>query len=172
MKNLLKTLEIPFDIVNPNLSSKQILNVVKHWLKNLLKINLQLFTISKGTFETYTLKSTNESSFKLLREEVIQLIAKSILDQDVIVSTTGLASRELLNSGHQQPNHSQDFLTVGGMGHASQIALGISIQKKIAGILFDGDGALLMHMGSLVTNGNLKSQNFTHILLNNSSANR
>ena len=103
MKNLFKTLEIPFDIVNPNLSSIQILNVVNTLVEKSFKNKSPVvLLVSKGTFEAYTLKSTKESSFKLLREEVIQLIAKSILDQDVIVSTTGLASRELFEFRHQR----------------------------------------------------------------------
>jgi len=172
MKDLLKTLEIPFDNVNPNLSSTQILNVLNTLIEKSFKNKSPaVLLVSKGTFESYSLKSTNENSFKLLREEVIQLIAKSILDKDVIVSTTGLASRELFEfRASTNQNHSQDFLTVGGMGHANQIALGIAIQKKDRRVYcLDGDGALLMHMGSLVTNGSMKSQNFTHVLLNNSS---
>ena len=172
MKDLLKTLEIPFDNVNPNLSSTQILNVLNALIEKSFKNKSPaVLLVSKGTFESYSLKSTNENSFKLLREEVIQLIAKSILDKDVIVSTTGLASRELFEfRASTNQNHSQDFLTVGGMGHANQIALGIAIQKKDRRVYcLDGDGALLMHMGSLVTNGSMKSQNFTHVLLNNSS---
>ena len=172
MKDLLKTLEIPFDNVNPNLSSTQILNVLNALIEKSFKNKSPaVLLVSKGTFESYSLKSTNENSFKLLREEVIQLIAKSILDKDVIVSTTGLASRELFEfRASTNQNHSQDFLTVGGMGHANQIALGIAIQKKDRRVYcLDGDGALLMHMGSLVTNGSLKCQNFIHVLLNNSS---
>jgi len=172
MKDLLKTLEIPFDNVNPNLSSTQILNVLNTLIEKSFKNKSPaVLLVSKGTFESYTLKSTNENSFQLLREEVIQLIVKSILDKDVIVSTTGLASRELFEfRTSTNQNHSQDFLTVGGMGHANQIALGIAIQKKDRRVYcLDGDGALLMHMGSLVTNGSMKSQNFTHVLLNNSS---
>jgi phosphonopyruvate decarboxylase len=172
MKDLLKTLEIPFDNVNPNLSSTQILNVVNALIEKSFKNKSPVvLLVSKGTFEDYTLKSSKDNSFKLLREEVIQLIAESILNKDVIVSTTGLASRELFEfRASTNQSHSQDFLTVGGMGHASQIALGIAIQKKDRRVYcLDGDGALLMHMGSLVTNGSLKSQNFTHVLLNNSS---
>ena len=172
MKGLLKTLEIPFDNVNPNLSSTQILNVVNALIEKSFKNKSPVvLLVSKGTFEDYTLKSIKENSFKLLREEVIQLFTESILNKDVIVSTTGLASRELFEfRASTNQNHSQDFLTVGGMGHASQIALGIAIQKKDRRVYcLDGDGALLMHMGSLVTNGSLKRQNFTHVLLNNSS---
>jgi phosphonopyruvate decarboxylase len=172
MKNLLKTLGIPFDNVNPTLTSKEILNIVTALVEKSLKVKSPVaLLVSKGTFKDYMLKSTKENSFELLREEVIQIIAKNILDKDIIVTTTGLASRELFEfRAATNQNHTQDFLTVGGMGHASQIALSIAIQKKDRRVYcLDGDGALLMHMGSMVTNGSLNCQNFTHVLLNNSS---
>ena len=64
--------------------------------------------------------------------------------------------------------HHRDFLTVGGMGHANQIALGISIAKPNKTVYcFDGDGAVLMHTGSLGIIGDLKIENFKHIIFNN-----
>ena len=64
--------------------------------------------------------------------------------------------------------HHRDFLTVGGMGHANQIALGIALAKpnKIV-YCFDGDGATLMHTGSLGIIGDLKPSNYKHIIFNN-----
>ena len=71
--------------------------------------------------------------------------------------------REALEQGHKK-----DFLTVGSMGHASQIALGIALQKKDRKVYcLDGDGAILMHMGALATIGTLKPNNYKHILFNN-----
>jgi phosphonopyruvate decarboxylase len=73
--------------------------------------------------------------------------------------------REFIIQGHEK-----DFLTVGGMGHASQIALGIALEKKDRRIFcFDGDGAALMHMGSMATIGIFKPDNYVHILFNNGS---
>ena len=171
MKNLFKTLEIPFENITPTLSSSEISNIASKLIEKSLKESPVALLVSKGTFENYILKSNKENSFKLLREEVVHLIAKNISDKDIIVSTTGLGSRELYEfRASTNQNHAQDFLTVGGMGHASQIALGIAINKKDRRIYcLDGDGALLMHMGSIVTNGKQGSKNFTHVLLNNSS---
>ena len=65
-------------------------------------------------------------------------------------------------------SHEKDFLTVGSMGHASQIALGIALQKKARTVYcFDGDGAVLMHMGGLTTIGSIKPSNYIHVLFNN-----
>lgn len=60
-----------------------------------------------------------------------------------------MASRELyeLRDKHGQ-GHAKDFLTVGSMGHASQIALGIALSKPDKKIFcIDGDGAAIMHLG-------------------------
>ena len=87
----------------------------------------------------------------------------------VIVSTTGMISRELfeyresVNQGHER-----DFLTVGSMGHASQIALGIALRQADRKVYcFDGDGAVLMHMGSLAVIGSLHPANYVHVVFNN-----
>ena len=61
-----------------------------------------------------------------------------------------------------------DLLTVGSMGHANQIALGIALEKPDRNIFcFDGDGAILMHTGSMGIIGNLAPKNFKHIVFNN-----
>ena len=58
---------------------------------------------------------------------------------------------------------------VGGMGHSSALALGFSLNKKNPIICLDGDGSVLMHMGSLRSCGLMARKNFKHILLNNNS---
>lgn len=80
-----------------------------------------------------------------------------------------MLSRELFEIREKlgQP-HVHDFLTVGSMGHASQIALGISMQKPNTPVAcLDGDGAFLMHMGSAAIVGANASRNFKHIIFNN-----
>ena len=58
---------------------------------------------------------------------------------------------------------------VGGMGHSSMVALGASLHTKKDVICLDGDGSLIMHMGSIVNIGFSAERNFKHILLNNFS---
>ena len=84
-----------------------------------------------------------------------------------IVSTTGFASREVFESRKKlNQGHSRDFLTVGGMGHASQIAVGIAKSNSLRKVLcIDGDGALLMHSGSLAISS--ECNNLIHVLINN-----
>ena len=108
------------------------------------------------------------SKYKLSREEVIKKIVDSLNTNDVIVSTTGMASRELheyLKSSQIKIGH---FLTVGGMGHASQISAGIAVKNKQRKVIcLDGDGSLIMHLGSLSTIGTTSNLNLTHFVLNN-----
>ena len=107
---------------------------------------------------------------KMVREEIIRHIV-SVSGEDPIVSTTGKASRELfeIREANKQ-SHKYDFLTVGSMGHSSSIALGVAINKQDKKIwCIDGDGALLMHMGSMAVLGANKPKNMVHIVINNSA---
>jgi len=105
------------------------------------------------------------------REDAIRVMIDALDSEDIVVSTTGKTSRELFEYRVKlKKGHSNDFLTVGSMGHSSQIALGIAMQKPNKQVFcFDGDGAVLMHAGSLGINGILGTKNFKHIVLNNGS---
>ena len=127
------------------------------------------FVIKKGTFEDYALQNNTTVEADMSREEAIEKIMLSAPETAAFVSTTGMASRELyeLRDKHGQ-GHSKDFLTVGGMGHASQIALSIAMQKKDRTIYcIDGDGASIMQMGGMATIGTRNPSNMVHIVLNN-----
>lgn len=105
----------------------------------------------------------------LSREAVIEVIIKNLPSNTVVVSTTGMISRELyeLRISLKQ-DRSFDFLTVGSMGHASQIALGISqAQPDTQVVCLDGDGAAIMHLGGMTNIGTTNKGNFLHIVLNN-----
>ncbi len=165
---LLKTLKIPYVVISKNTQNiNQVLNKAVKYAKD--KSTPYSILVKKGTFEPYSLKNKLETNYDLNREDAIIKITKLLSDNDIIVATTGKTSRELFefrsknNQGHQR-----DFLTVGGMGHANQIALGIALSKPNKKVYcFDGDGAILMHTGSLGIIGNLKPQNFKHIVFNN-----
>lgn len=125
--------------------------------------------IEKDTFEDYNLKNVEVNNLTMSREEAIQTVAAALCENDCIVSTTGMISRELfeyrtaLNQGH-----ARDFLTVGSMGHASQIALGIALAQPERRVwCFDGDGAAIMHMGSMAIVANKAPKNYVHVVFNN-----
>jgi phosphonopyruvate decarboxylase len=112
------------------------------------------------------MKPDHEES-QLTREEAIAAVIAALPDDMPIVSTTGMASRELFELRKASGSgHHRDFLTVGGMGHASQIAAGIAIARPDRQIVcVDGDGAVLMHMGSLTVSADCS--NLLHIVINN-----
>ena len=108
---------------------------------------------------------------EMTREEALEKIILSASPSTAFVSTTGMASRELfeLRVKHGQ-GHEKDFLTVGSMGHASQIALSIAMQKKERKVYcIDGDGAALMHLGGMAIIGSRSPENYVHIVLNNNA---
>lgn len=127
------------------------------------------FIVRKNTFEPYTLQRHEVNEYSLSREEAIQKVAASLSAKDVIVSTTGMISRELFEYRTAQgQGHERDFLTVGSMGHASQIALGIALEKTDRRVwCFDGDGAALMHLGSVAIIADKAPENFVHVIFNN-----
>jgi phosphonopyruvate decarboxylase len=127
------------------------------------------FIIEKDTFEEYTLQNQTVMPYHMNREQAIQMVVDSMDSKAVIISTTGMISRELFEYREKNgQKHNHDFLAVGSMGHASQIGLGIALQRKDKRIYcFDGDGAVLMHMGVLATIGVMKPDNYVHVVFNN-----
>ncbi len=125
--------------------------------------------IEKDTFDDYKLRKVEENELTMSREEAIRKVASSIEDKACIVSTTGMISRELFEARTSwNQGHERDFLTVGSMGHASQIALGIALQKPDRRVYcFDGDGASIMHMGNMAITASMKCKNYVHVIFNN-----
>ena len=125
--------------------------------------------VRKGTFEPYKPKEQESGQFEMTREGAIEAVVSALGETDAIVSTTGHISRELYEyrarAGH---GHQREFLTVGSMGHASQIAMGIALAKPARQVIcLDGDGAMLMHMGGAAIVGAAGVANFKHVIFNN-----
>lgn len=165
---LLNTMGINFDVLSKDedKAEKQIAKAVAA-LKNK---EVYALVIEKDTFDTYQLSTVNSQlELSLSREEAIQTVAAALGEKDCIVSTTGMISRELFEyraAMHQ--GHERDFLTVGSMGHASQIALGIAMAQPQRRVwCFDGDGAAIMHMGSMAIVASKKPANYVHVVFNN-----
>ena len=167
---LLETLDIPYEILTKDIEDTKIklLSAIKYMNKFNAPFAL---VVKKGTFEKYEQINESQQNYELSREKAINLIIDNLDEQDVVVSTTGMISRELFESRTQKnQKHETDFLTVGSMGHASQIALGIAISNpKKQVFCLDGDGSVIMHMGSLGIIGSKQLKNFKHIILNNES---
>ena len=167
---LLETMDIKYDILNSDfkIASKQIEKAVIYMKEFQVPF---AFLIRKGTFEKYTKKTQINNNFEITREDAIETVVKNLGLSDIIVSTTGHISRELYEIREKYKlSHKQDFLTVGSMGHASSIALGIAMEKTDRNVYcFDGDGAFLMHQGALAVIAEKKLQNFKHIIFNNTA---
>jgi len=164
---LLNTMGINFDVLSKeeDKAEKQIAKAIDA----IKKKEVYALVIEKDTFEDYKLENVEKNDLTMSREEAIQTVAAALGEKDCIVSTTGMISRELfeyraaMNQGHER-----DFLTVGSMGHASQIALGIAMAKPDRKVwCFDGDGAAIMHMGSMAIVANKAPKNYVHVVFNN-----
>ena len=125
--------------------------------------------VKKGTFDAYKLRNKTETTFTMSREEAIVRVVEALPPDAVVVATTGMPSRELFETRERRKEgHDRDFLTVGSMGHASQIALGVALARPERSVwCLDGDGAVLMHMGGLASIGALAPNNYKHVVLNN-----
>ena len=126
--------------------------------------------VRKGTFETYKSKRKVLPLSSLRREDALKTILSLADSSDLIVSSTGKISREVFEIRATRKQKQRDFLTVGGMGHTSSIALGVAIGRPGRRVIcLDGDGSVLMHLGAMAINGHLKPANFFHIVLNNAA---
>jgi phosphonopyruvate decarboxylase len=178
--SLLDALEIPYCVLSQNEEDAQ------------LQIDLAVseierthgayaLVVRKGTFAANSGKglANKENAIplyknvpSLTREEVIEAVTSAAREGEVFFSTTGMASRELweLREKHGE-GHGRDFLVVGSMGHASSIALGFALARQDVSVCcLDGDGAALMHLGTIASIGAIGSRflkHFRHIVLNN-----
>lgn len=165
---LLDAMQVPYEILTENEEklSAQLEKAYNYMKKNNAPYAL---VIKKGAFEEYTLKNNIPVNAEMKREEAIEKIMLSAPEKAAFVSTTGMASRELyeLREKHGM-GHEKDFLTVGSMGHASQIALSIALQKPGRPVFcIDGDGAAIMQMGGMATVGTRSPKNMVHFVMNN-----
>ncbi|AVP54234.1 phosphonopyruvate decarboxylase [Clostridium tetani] len=167
-KELFELLNIKNEVISCNTTDEQ-LKTIFEVARNELNNNKQFaIIIKKGTFEKRGNKA-HKNSYEILREDAIKEILKQIEVTDMIVSTTGKISREVYEeSDIILGGHKQNFLTVGSMGHSSMIALGLAKEHGNRRIYcIDGDGAVLMHMGSLAFIAKQNPKNLIHIVLNN-----
>ena len=162
---LLETMGIPYAVLDEHWQQQtdEALRVIRE------TNGIYALIVRKGTFEEYTLQNQVATNLELGREEAIKIVVDALRENDIVVSTTGMISRELFEYREaKQQGHAHDFLTVGSMGHASQIALGIALQKpERRVVVFDGDGAAIMHLGNMAIVASQAPKNYIHIVYNN-----
>ena len=127
--------------------------------------------VRRGLFAEYKLQNKKPDIAVLSREQAIEGVLRALPNDAVVVSTTGMISREVYETRKRLgQDHSRDFLTVGSMGHASMIALGIAkAQPRRKVYCLDGDGASIMQMGNMAIVGQSGCGNLTHIVFNNAA---
>lgn len=165
--SLMQLLEIQTEIITEKMTKAKLASVCERFAECLAEGKCTAFIVEKGALkEDDGIVYTNP--YQIKREAVLSEIVK-YTGQDIIVSTTGKASRELFEIRERNgQTHEYDFLTVGSMGHSSSIALAIALQKKKQKVwCIDGDGAVLMHMGAMAVVGANAPENLVHIVINN-----
>lgn len=189
---LLEVMDIEYQILGKDTTEDELKSWMVRFHDRLNAGKSVAIVVRKGAL-SFDEKVKYKNGFALSREEIIETIVKYTGD-DPIVSTTGKASRELFEirercagsaAGRSEVSdagvpddrksdivagdiHGHDFLTVGSMGHASSIALGIALQKPDKRVwCIDGDGASLMHMGAMAVISDIKPKNLIHIVINN-----
>lgn len=164
---LLEDMDISVFVISKETTEEELSLKMKEF-EGLLEVGKSVaFVVKKGALE-YGERVEYQNPYTVSREELIGHII-DVTGEDVIVSTTGKASRELFELREARgQSHKYDFLTVGSMGHASSIALSVALEKKKTKVwCIDGDGAALMHMGAMAVIGAAAPKNLVHIVLNN-----
>ena len=165
---LLESMDIPYEIISKDDDQFEMkISSIVETAKN--ENRPAVLLIKKGTFEKYSKEIKKFDDQRMKREKTLEIVLENLDDNAIMVSTTGKTSREIFEIREKRgQSHEQDFLTVGSMGHCSSIALGIALAKPHRQVVcIDGDGAMLMHLGSLTSIASLKLKNFRHILVNN-----
>jgi phosphonopyruvate decarboxylase len=161
---LLAVLGLPFEVIGPGTDDpgavlSRLVSVAREESRPVAIL------VRKGTFARYPEQPAKPDGFT--RADAVAIVLDALEPADLLVATTGMTSREVFayREGSGQ-GHERDFLTVGSMGHASQIALGLSASGRQVYCL-DGDGAVIMHLGSLAIIGTQKPANVRHVVINN-----
>lgn len=162
----LQIMDIPYIVLG---SDSDIQSVVMPLL-NVMRENDRpvAILIRKNSFSTFNSASKTQPASELNREQALSILLDVFDEKDIVVSTTGKTSREVFELRKNRNEAPSDFLTVGGMGHTSSIAMGVALgapNKRV--IAIDGDGSMLMHMGALPIIGCHNVKNLIHIVLNN-----
>ncbi|WP_297825870.1 phosphonopyruvate decarboxylase [uncultured Methanobrevibacter sp.] len=164
---LLDLMDIENFVIGTDTTVEELETVMENYKKVLAAGKNVAFVIRKNAL-SYDVKVKYENDNDMVREEIIEHIV-NVTGEDPIISTTGKASRELFEiRANSNQSHKYDFLTVGSMGHTSSIALGVAINKPDKKVwCIDGDGSVLMHMGSMAVVGSNNPKNLVHIVINN-----
>ena len=164
---LLEDMGIRYFVIGKDTTEEEVSAAMQEFRKELDRGEDVAFVIRKGAL-SYEEKVEYRNDNLMIREEIIRHIVQAS-GEDPIVSTTAVSYTHLrAHETKARQSHKYDFLTVGSMGHSSSIALGVAVQKPGTKVwCVDGDGAVLMHMGSMAVLGSTAPENMVHIVINN-----
>lgn len=168
MLPMLDVLEIPYTILSEEANEME-----QAWAKakEYTQANKAPYAIilRPGIFAPYQSPKKSQNSWELERERAIQIILSFLSEKHAIVSTTGHVSRELYDHREfSKQGHDKDFYTVGSMGCSTAIGIGIALANPNREVVvFDADGAALMHLGSWPIAASYKAKNLKHIVFDN-----
>ncbi len=164
---LLEDMDIRYFIVGKETTDGEAAAAMEEFKKILAAGKDAAFVVRKGAL-SYDGQVEYKNDNPMSREEIIRHIT-AVSGEDPVISTTGKASRELFEIREARgQSHKYDFLTVGSMGHSSSIAFGVAVNRPERKVwCIDGDGAALMHLGSMALLGAEAPENLVHILINN-----
>jgi len=166
-EQILKLLNIKYTILRSASDIKKFDKQIKSAKK---KKSIVACLIEQGTLEKSKNTKKKNDFYNLDKEVFLKTLLENLHKKTKIISSTGYNSRELMYLREKYKfKNSKDFYMVGGMGHTSSVALGYSLSSKNKTICIDGDGSLLMHLGSIKTAGTFANKNFKYILLNNNA---
>ncbi len=166
-REILKLLNIKYLILNDEKDISKVSKLISFSKKSNQPVAI---LVKNKILDQKYLKVPKNLNNSLLRSDFIKELLKNLNKKDRIVSTTGYTSRELYQIRETNNlKNSKDFYMVGGMGHAAAVTLGYSLKKINRSICLDGDGSMLMHLGSLATVANYGGAKYKYILLNNNS---
>ncbi|NOQ22753.1 MAG: phosphonopyruvate decarboxylase [Candidatus Aegiribacteria sp.] len=162
--DMLNILEIDYYILDDDLEQASV--KIGELVKTMRDNNRPVAIIcKKGIFDKETVKGAETDKSLLSREQAVQILFNFIDENTPVFSTTGKLSREI----YKLKDRKNNFYVVGSMGCTSSIALGFNLKSEKRTIIIDGDGAILMKMGTLATIGYYRPQKFLHICLDNES---
>jgi len=168
--SLLEQLEIPWRELPSDIDSAA--GVISELKALALKSSAPVaLIVKKGMIDLWAGNNEIAPMCDMTREEALRVLLAEMPEDIVSVATTGKTARELFELREErQEGHEKDFLTVGSMGYASAIAFGLALGKPSSRfVVLDGDGALLMHPGSLATIGHYAPAGLYHLVLDNNA---
>lgn len=164
---LMKDMDIPYEILD---DENTVVQKFEWAVGKAKEISSPVALIAKKAILTEKVKKQQYAESNLMnREEAVSAVLDVLGDKAIYLGTTGRATREVneqlkehgIGAGHE-------FQNVGSMGHVSSVGLGIALARPEQNVVvFDGDAAVVMHMGALATNCRYKAGNMIHIVLNN-----